>query len=135
MIEPRWWPTNRELRRFALVAPPGFGTLALVVWWKFGWALAAETLAVVGVLVGVCGLVLPAAVLPVYWTLMAVAVPIGRVVSNLALCVIYYGVFAIVGLGLRLAGRDALRLRQPRVRTYWRPTNYDMDMPSYFRQS
>jgi hypothetical protein len=45
---------------------------------------------------------------------------LGRVVSPLVLGVIFFAVFAPVGIGMRLFGRDALARRfEPARRSYW----------------
>jgi hypothetical protein len=47
---------------------------------------------------------------------------LGRIVSPIALGVLFYGVFVPIGLVLRLAGKDPLRLkRDPGAASYWRP--------------
>jgi hypothetical protein len=44
----------------------------------------------------------------------------GRVVSPIVLGVIFFGVFAPVGVAMRLFGRDAMARRfEPALRTYW----------------
>jgi hypothetical protein len=57
------------------------------------------------------------------------------VTSRVVLGCLYYGVFAPVGLVLRLAGRDALGLRPaPGRASYWEPRPEVVDVGRYFRQ-
>ena len=61
--------------------------------------------------------------------------PIGFVVSQLALAITYYLVFAPIALVFRLMGRDALhRKLDQRATTYWEPYNPNRGPARYFKQ-
>ena len=80
------------------------------------WALA------IAVLFAVTALVRPQllARLNVLWTRLGVL--LGKVVSPIALGVLFYLVITPIGIMLRLAGKDPLRLKpQPTARTHWLP--------------
>ena len=70
----------------------------------------------------------------VFVGLMIITYPIGLVVSTVALAVLFYLVFTPLGWGMRLAGRDPLRLRTRREATHWRPVTQDDDPQRIFRQ-
>lgn len=135
MIAPSWRPEPRQLRQFAWIALPGFclfGWLALRWTGSTNWALG---LAASGVFVAVLGSFVPRAVLPIYLVMMALAYPIGFVVSELLLRAIYYGAFAPVGLLFRVIRRDPLRLRKPQASSYWTHRRQRTDPLAYFRQA
>jgi hypothetical protein len=47
---------------------------------------------------------------------------LGKVVSPIALGIVYFGIVTPIGLVMRLAGKDPLRLRrEPGAGTYWMP--------------
>ena len=118
IVEINWRPSDRQLRQFGVIA-----CLALPL---IGWLWSGGTLAVVGwcavaggVLGGV-GLWRPRYLKPVFVVLTLVVLPIGMLLGEVALLVIYFGVFLPIGLIFRLIRRDALQLTfQPTAKTYW----------------
>jgi hypothetical protein len=81
-------------------------------WWALGVAsaFALVTLARPGLLAGMNRL----------WTRLGVLM--GKVVSPIALGLLFYAVFTPMGLVMRLVGKDPLRLRLDRqADTYWIP--------------
>jgi hypothetical protein len=69
----------------------------------------------------------------VFVGLMVVTYPVGLVVSTVALALLFYLVFTPLGWGMRLAGRDPLRLRTRADTTEWQPIKQDVD-DRMFRQ-
>ncbi len=135
MISPSWRPETRQLRQFAWIALPGFALFGWIVLRATGSMGAALGLAAFGAGLAVVGSILPRAVLPVYLVMMALAFPIGWVVSELLLRLIYYGVFTPIGLFFRAIRRDALRLRKPHTSSYWMRRRQRTDPLGYFRQA
>lgn len=75
---------------------------------------------------GLAGLVAAATVIRPRWLAplnrawMAFGALLHRLIGPVALGIVFYGVFAPVGLAMRIAGRDAMRRRfEPAARTYW----------------
>jgi hypothetical protein len=66
---------------------------------------------------------------------MVVAFPIGLVVSEVLLRLIYYGAFTPVALVFRAMRRDVLRLRKPQTDSYWLQRRQRTDPLAYFRQA
>ncbi len=97
MIQPTWYPNQRQLRQFATASLPGFGLIGLVARIRFG----AETLSVglwaAGILVCLLGLFRPTLVRPLYTALMVVFLPLGWLISTLLLGVLYYLILTPVG--------------------------------------
>lgn len=126
-----WHPQPQQLRQFAAIAVV---LCPLVAWWweagPAGWLLAA-----LGSGWGAAGLVRPRAVRPFYLALTALALPIGWVLGEVLLAVVYYGLFVPLGLAMRLAGRDPLQRRfDPQAATYWQPKKQPAGPASYLRQ-
>jgi hypothetical protein len=119
LVKVNWNPTPRQLRQFAmlcLVALPMAGWL-----WSAGFAVEMALFAL-GAAIALAGWVYPPAVRPLFLALSFAAAPIGIVLGELALLVIYLAVFLPMGLCFRLLRRDALRLRLDRSdKTYWQP--------------
>jgi hypothetical protein len=124
------------LRQFAGLCLLIFGGWAC--WAYFGqnqpsWALLFAGLAAV---LGCGGLVWPRGIRPIFVTAMALAMPIGAVVSRVLLGVLFFGLFTPVGLFFKLISRDALRRRYaPEQASYWEPKPSATDVRSYLRQS
>ena len=133
LVELNWSPSDRQLRQFAvacMIALPALGWL---------WGLSSPSVLVLGisglVLVG-AGMAFPKFLKPVFVFLMLVTSPIGIVVGELALLLIYFGVFLPFSLAFRIIGRDALQLKRPRsAESHWQPRKQPAEIRSYYRQS
>ena len=141
LIEIDWNPDQTKLRQFALIWLCGFTLMGLLFAWRLNcfngsqnwgtplmiWAIAA--------VVGLPGLLFPFAVKPVYKLWMAVAFPIGWLLSHAVLAIIYYGLFTLLGLIFRLMGRDPLDRHQTRqTDTYWIKRSAKASTKRYFQQ-
>jgi hypothetical protein len=51
---------------------------------------------------------------------MRFGIILGMVVSPIVLGIIFYGLFAVIGVGMRLCGRDELRLNLKSRVSYWK---------------
>jgi hypothetical protein len=135
MITPAWYPTRRQLRLFALVSLLGMAVIGVVIERLTGSSTASLVVWGFGLLLAVVGLPFPDAIRLPYVVIMAVTLPVGWLISNLLLRIIYYGVFTPLGLAFRLAGRDPLLLKRPRSDSYWRKYRARGDVAGYYRQS
>lgn len=136
MLEINWNPSRRELRQFATIWLPAFAAVAgLIVGWRSGsWntALVLWTAAAASVILGFSKSELAR---PIFLGLTLAAYPIGWIVSHVVLGVIYYGLFTLVGLTMRLVGYDPMnRQFNSRASTYWREREARVEPGSYFRQ-
>ena len=137
LIEIDWNPDSKTLQRFGIL-------LGLVV-------LAAGTAALLGLLElpGIHPGSLPAAgflilslsclrpgwLRPLYLAWMGLAFPLGWVFSHLALALLFFGVFTLTGLLLRIFSRDRLALMRRRAdRSYWLTRAPSRAPERYFRQ-
>lgn len=128
-------PTSKTLRQFAaawLVFFLTIGTHQYLVRSQQRLGLIVGALAVV---VGGLGLVKPAAVRWLFVGWMMLAFPIGWLVSQLLLVLMFYGVITPVAVFFRLRGRDLLsRKPTPSRPSFWIPKDTPQDARSYFRQ-
>jgi hypothetical protein len=135
VITVNWTPGRRQLRWFGVAALFGFGLIGFVVLRWTGSMTAARVLWAVGLVSFLVGLPFPNALRPLWVALTVVTFPIGWLLSQIFLRLIFYGLLAPIGLLFRLSGRDPLRLRRPAGDTYWRARGPAPGPTSYFRQS
>ena len=128
-------PTRRVLRQFA---GAWLAVLLLAAARKWAWHhdnLWALALAILGVLVGGLGLIWPRTLRWLFVGLMALVSPIGWLVSQVALLVLFYVVITPLAAFMRLKGRDHLRRRPMAGETsLWRTKRSGEDLRRYFRQ-
>jgi hypothetical protein len=133
LVDVNWNPTNRQLRQFAVVWP-----IALpLAGWLWGAGSADQCLLFAsGAAIALAGWLYPPTARPAFLALSVAGAPIGMVVGELALLLIYFAVFVPIGLSFRLAKRDALQRRLNReAKTYWQPKKRPVCVASYYRQS
>ena len=132
LVEINWNPSDKQLRQFGIICLVVLPLVGLL--WSFGGDVIAW-LAGIGAVLAVLGLTYPQAIRPVFLLLMLVALPIGTVVSELAMLVIYFGLFLPIAVGFKILGRDALNRNIERSRlSYWEDKKMARDLASYFRQ-
>lgn len=145
MIDIDWRPDRRKLREFGFFGAGGCVLLLGQLFWKHKLLFfavdppnvnsAAGWLTGVGLLFLLLALIWPPALRPVYLVLTAVTLPIGFVVSHVAMALIFYLIFGGVGLVFRLIGRDLLERRyDPDAESYWSPRRPAEGKDRYFRQ-
>jgi hypothetical protein len=126
-------PSRRQLRQFGLLCAV---VLPAVAWaWGAG-AGAIDAVAAVGGLIAVVGAAFPQALRPLFVTMVLVAAPLGIVVGEAILLLIFFGLFLPLALAFRLLRRDVLQKGfDPAAETYWQTRPPARDLSSYFRQS
>lgn len=132
-------PAPHVVRQFAWIALFGVPLLAWMVLnlsvgfaWDHPAFLACVAVGVVQLVLLLLGL--PFAARALFVLLSVVAVPIGIVVSNLLLALIYYLVITPIGLVFRLIGRDVLGKRpDPELASYWHVRGGPRPKSSYFK--
>src|SRR5438874_3950784 len=127
LVKMDWKPPDKQLRQFgwcALVALP------LIAWMLLGWsapsawtsadALFVGVFTAVGALFAALGQLWPTGLKPIFLAATVVTIPIGLVVGEALLVVVYFLVFTPVAFVFRLIGRDVLHRRfEPAAATYW----------------
>lgn len=132
LIEINRNPSVRQLRQFAalcIIVPP------LLVWFWGGSSQGIRIAGVIGLLSGIAGLIRPALIKPIFLLLMYLTAPIGIVMGEFILMVIYFGVFLPIALLFRISGRDALRLRDDSpAKSWWTVRGQPRSAAGYYRQ-
>ena len=135
MIDVDLHPTDRMLRQFAGAWLLVLGGLAANQWLIRGNPRIAAALLVGAVVVGVVGFVRPRAVRWLFIAATLAAFPIGWLLSQVMLVVLFVAVITPVALLFKLGGRDRLARHQRAEQTsYWRPKASTGDMRRYLRQ-
>ena len=94
------------------------------------------SLALIGLVLASAGMAVPTILKPIFLALTFVATPIGMVIGELAMLLVYFGVFLPFGLVFRAVKRDVLQLRLNRNKTtYWQAKKPPTNVASYYRQS
>ncbi len=128
--------TDSTLRQFAGLWAVLFGGLGIYQGIFRDRPLLGLLLWAVAVVAGLPGILRPQTLRPLFATAMALARPIGFVVSHVLLGFLFYVVMTPLAFVFRLRGRDALGRRPARaVGTYWIQRKPSDDPRRYFRQS
>jgi Saxitoxin biosynthesis operon protein SxtJ len=140
VLDPESQPTDagstpRQLREFALAWLVFFSALGARHWIRHHDVRTLAAYTVVAVSVGVTGLAAPRVVKPLFSVAMAISLPIGWVMTRLALGLLFFGLFAPVAWIFRRVRRDRLVVRRIDTSTYWTAAPPPTDARSSFRQS
>jgi hypothetical protein len=112
-------PTPRVLRQFAGAWLAFFLIWSAIALWKRHNVPLSYTFAVAA-LFGVVGLIKPTAIRLLFIVASIVTYPIGWLMSQILLALMFYGVITPIGFFWRIRGRDTLQLRsQPKQPTFW----------------
>jgi hypothetical protein len=144
LVQIDWNPDERTLRQFGWIALGGFGLLATAAWFEvliFRFGLGAARVPVVcalaglGVLAALLSLIAPRANRWLFLGLVLISFPIGLVVSQVVIALMFFGLFAPVGFLIRKLGQDPLeRARDPQRASYWVDARPPRPADRYFRQ-
>ena len=144
VIELNLHPDERTLRQFGFIALGAFGVLAACAWHEVlmfhrGLGAARAPVAIgllgLGIWAALCSLQRPQGNRWLYVGLSVVGYPLGLVLSYILLGVLFFAVFAPIGMLLRHLGRDPLqRGFEPGAPSYWSKPARRRDRASYFRQ-
>jgi hypothetical protein len=127
-------PTPRALRQFAAAWLGLFLLLALRQIFLRHQAVAGAALGAVA-LVGLAGLLKPAAVRWLFVGATIVSFPIGWLISQVVLGIMFYLVLTPVAMVFKLRGRDALQLRrEPERSSCWMTREGASDPGRYLKQ-
>ena len=128
-------PSLRALRQFAAAWLIFFLVVGVYRYVARGQQQIGIAVAVMAVVVGVTGLIRPAAVRWLYVGATVLTFPIGWVVSQFVLAIMFYGIITPLALLFRIRGRDLLALKPaPNRSSFWTPKETPEDMGRYFRQ-
>jgi hypothetical protein len=127
-------PTARVLRQFAGAWLVFFLVLAANQIWRRGHVPAGIALGVAS-LIGIVGLIKPNSVRLLFIAASAAAFPIGWLVSQIVLLLMFYGVMTPMAFFWRLRGRDTLQLRaKPDQPSFWIDRQEEPKPERYLKQ-
>lgn len=150
-LEINWQPDRKQLRQFGLAAAP---LLPLGAWcvttetsvirwlwsgmslvWDSGNLTVVAVAAVIGALAATLAIAKPELLKFPFLFLSILTSPIGMVLGEVLVAVIYFGVFTPLALLFGLIGRRPLDWRlDHQAATYWQPKRYRRTPASYFQQ-
>ncbi len=126
-------PTQRQLRQFGIAAMIALPVIAIV--WRAAWPITGLW-AGLGVMFAVVGWWRPNWLKPLFVAMSVLAAPIGLIIGEVVLLVIYFAVLTPLALVMRCTGRDPLERRlDPDAASYWKPYSPPRDVSRYYRQS
>jgi glucan phosphoethanolaminetransferase (alkaline phosphatase superfamily) len=135
MIDLNLKPRTKVLRQFSLIWLLLFVGLGTYYYLKQPAHGTRPILLLAAAVLGIIGLIWPFVIRPIYQIAVIVTFPIGWVVSQAVLILMYYGVVTPLGLLLRVMRPDPLsRNEQPNAASYWSDKPQPADLRSYFRQ-
>ncbi len=133
MLTVNWQPSSRQLRQFVCLASIA---LPFTAWM---WSLSNATvlsLGAAGSCLAAIGLVWPKLANPVYLATTAITFPIGILLSEFVLLLIFLLTFIPLGLVFRLNGRNRLKLSFDTLcDSYWEDKKQPRSVASYYHQS
>ena len=126
-------PTERQLRQFGVIC---VAAAPLVVWlWTRSFPTVTWAFAF-GAICGVMGLLAPRLLKPVFVGLSILTIPIGLLVGEFMMGLIYFGLFLPMAIVFRMRGRDALQLRpQENAVSFWQKRTQPSSVRKYYQQS
>jgi hypothetical protein len=128
-------PSAGTLRQFARIVLPVFVTLfGALLWWRSGSLTSAAMVWGIGALAAIGAIASREVARQLFVGLQVITYPIGLVVSTVVLALLFYAVFTPFALVMRLAGRDALRLRKRDAASHWVPYQQKDGPADAFRQ-
>lgn len=118
MVDINWRPKPKELRKFGITVMIGFGIIGLLFQFVASNLNGAYVAYVAGAALGLPALTGTVVALPGYRLWMGVAFVMGNIMSRLLLGLFFYLLITPMGLVRRMAA-DTLRLKRPKVSSYW----------------
>ena len=136
LIEINWYPKQKELRNFAIIALIASLLIACLLYVlkgvKIQWAVI---IIVAGFGIFLSSFVSPKLTRIIYLGLILVTFPIGWTISMILLTAIYFLLITPLGLFFRLLGRDSLcRKFDPAAKSYWLARRQPESLDRYFHQ-
>ena len=125
-------PNNRQLRQFGLLC---IVLLPAITWFWGGSSSTIGAAALIGAGLGSLGILAPKALKPVFVGLVLISFPVGLIIGELILLMIFVGVFLPMALLFRIIGRDVLHRRMAaESETFWVPRSAPSNVRRYFQQ-
>ena len=128
-------PDNRMLRQFAALWIAFFAAVAVAQEFYHHRHVLALVLGILAATVGLIGLLWPRVIKPIFVGWMVLVFPIGWIISQTILAIVFYLIFSPIASLFRIIGRDALALKPRRnLASYWILKPKPKDKSEYLRQ-
>lgn len=126
-------PTPRQLRQFGVTT---MFALPLMSWMAMARIESVLWVSAAGVSLAVIGWVRPLLLRPVFIAVTMVTYPLGTILGEITLLLIFFGLLAPLGILFRITGRTVIpKTPDPTASTYWQPRQPPGSAETYFRQS
>jgi saxitoxin biosynthesis operon SxtJ-like protein len=136
VIEINRHPSRRDLMVFGLLLAVFTAIVGALMLWRTHEMSAARTVWIAGGTLSAIFFVVPPLRRPIFLGWSYLTFPIGFVISHVILGFVYYVVFTLVGLVMRLVGYDPMhRKMDPAAKSYWIAHDPHTSVERYFRQS
>ena len=128
-------PDEKMLRQFGIIALFGFGIIGTIIWIKWNYWSATYIFWGAGIASFLLALIRPRLLLPLFVFLTVITFPIGFVISNIIIILLYYVLFTPIALLFKIIGRDPLsRHFDTEQKTYWMNRNSNKAVSQRFKQ-
>lgn len=125
-------PADRQLRQFGLLC---IVLLPVITWIWGGSGSTIGAAALIGAGLGLLGIFAPGTLKTLFVGLVLISFPIGLILGELILLMIFIGVFLPMALLFRIMGRDVLQRRMSaESETFWVPRSAPSNVRRYFQQ-
>jgi hypothetical protein len=132
LVEINTNPTDRQLRQFGWIS---FIAFPLLAWLWAGTILAVAIAGGAGLVLAFIGQIVPKWLKPLFVVLILLSMPIGLIVGEVLLLMLFVFLFTPMAIVFRLIGRDVLMLRRPKdTSTFWVVRKPVTDVRQYYRQ-
>ena len=136
IIDVNWNPNRKDLRVFGIGALVATSILSVLLHFRkdlpIKWAAAIVAF---GLIIFISTLILPKLARIIYVVMVAVAFPIGMLLSFVLMALFYYLILTPIGLVFRLMGRDLLDLKYKKTaQSYWVKRRPPKSLKRYFHQ-
>jgi hypothetical protein len=132
LVQLNWNPERRQLKQFGLFS---LVLLPFVTWLWGASGTAIGVSAAIGAVLAAIGFVAPQALKPVFLGLSLILMPIGIVLGEVLLFLVYLTVIVPIGLIFKLMRRDRLQLKLDRdCPSYWQDKHLPTSPARYYQQ-
>lgn len=145
LVEINWTPDARTLKNFGFICVVFLMVAGAWIFLRHSFLFfdfventairAACTLWGIACVFFIASVVYSKAMYPIYLALVTISLPIGFVVSHIAMAFLYYCIFTPFGVVFKIMKRDVLERKFESDRqSYWVKRNRETDRQRYFRQ-
>jgi hypothetical protein len=132
LLSINWSPSPNQIKQFGICC---LVLLPFLGWWWNVKAVVLAGLGAIGLCLAVAAWFAPRLVRPMFVGLMVVTAPIGMILGELAMTLIFVGIFCPIACVFRWLRRDALKIRMDKkAKSYWQTKQTPQKLDRYFRR-